>query len=503
MILRLQTITEHISGLRAYVNEPFEAWDSIVFSGSYSEAFCQKAIGCLEALEQYGCSEACTFWFDEELVTLSDLRSATNGTWRPQEWRLSLNKNSLVNGLIFGEPDIRQVLFCDLESFRSWANEIDPFRLDNDVFHAGRPVKIFVNGIHLAFGGPRIAVCPLTPFTPPNSWLGPFKLPSDEELRTIIHVAATYNVRLEPASFLLNWGDIDGQDSEPFRNLCAKSLLACFVQDFFDIDRVVLNGAKRRSLPLAIDGEVAPTGKQLYNLYMAVEWGFAENPETRILLIVDRLSLDIQDGESLIAGSKDRIIEALEHAKNKYRFVVLKRKDEHSKELANVQKELRSHSDLFAQKVRSLLNGLLRDFLAALLLVSIGLFARFVKDINVLQSPEAGLIFKGLGIYFIFSALLQAFVHWRDIRISENEMIYWTRDLTRNYMSADELKKLTEESISERKKSCYRQAALIVFLYIVIGVSSFFLQPILRHSGMVDAPNNLPASAFQQASKQL
>ncbi|ALC15614.1 hypothetical protein DSOUD_0827 [Desulfuromonas soudanensis] len=497
MTQRLQTIAEHLSGLRTYASNPFEAWDSIVFSGDFSNDLCRKAIECLEAFEQFGCLDACYFWFDSDWpATLDDLRAVEAGARRPLEWRLSVNKNGFVNGEVFEETDVKQVLFCSIDSFRAWAGGINPFLLDKDLFHAGRPVKIFVNGLAKAFGGPRIAVCPLTPIALPASWLGPFKLPPDTELRTHIHVATSFNMRLEPASFLLNWGNVDDQDAEPFRNLCAKSLSACLVQEFFDVDHVTLNGTKRRSLPLVATGDVAPTGNQLESLYSAIEWGFSENADTRILLIVDRLSLDIPEGASFVEGIKNRIDEALEHAKNKYRFVILKRKEEHSKELANIQKELRTQSDLFAQKVRSLLNGLLRDFLAALLLVSIGLFARFIKDINVLQSLEAGLLFRALGVYFLVSVSLQALVHWRDLRISEKEMIFWTSDLTRSYMTPDELKKLTEESIKERKTSCYRQAALIIFLYVAIGLFSWNLQPIISH--WVFRPQPAKAATYQQ-----
>jgi hypothetical protein len=479
---QLQTICNHLDSLRVYATKSFEQWDSIVYQGDYCDVLCRKVIECLEALDTYGCPEVCSVWFDSDLlVNLDDLKATEKGGRKPSEWSLSFNKNSLINGDIFGEPDIKQVLFCNIEAFKTWANEINPFSLDNNLFHSGRPVKVLVNGLSHAFGGPRIAVCPLAPPTLPELWLGSHKLPSDEELRTHIHVAANFNMRLEPSSFLLNWGCIDQEEADPFRRLCAITLSACLVQDFFDINHVVLNGAKRRSIPLVKSVDIPPTSKQLESLCQTIEWGFAENPETRILLIVDRLSLDVPEGDSFVHGIESRIKEALDHAKNKYRFVVLKRKDEHCKELTNIQKELRSLSDLYSQKVRSLLNGLLRDFLAALLLVSIGLFAKFIKDISVLLSPEAGILFKGLGVYFLFSIILQAWIHWKDLRVSENEMNFWTSDLTRNYMSLGELKELTEGSIKERRDSCYRQAAFITAMYLIIGLFALNLQTILRH----------------------
>lgn len=480
----LKPVIESISRLETFAENPFEAWDSILYKGAFTNQFFQEAITCLELFEENGCPDSCALWLDEVKVSLEELRLVEREIRPPQEWQFRLNKDRFLNEQLGGEEDIRQVFFCSIEAYRKWAaEEIQPFIFNEELFHGGKPLKIFVNGLRGAFGGPHLAVCPIEPTDLPNAWLGVLRLPSDSRLRTHVHVAAIYDARLEPASFLLNWGAINSQDAEPFRKLCVMSLAACLIQDLFDIDRVALNGVKNLQLPLMKEGDSAPSAEQLRELLEAVEWVFSENSETRVLLLVDRLSLDIPDDSSFVAGICGRIKEALDQAKNKYRYVIRERKDEHAKELAALQGDIRRHTDSFANKVRGLLSSLLRDILAALLLLGIGLFARFIKDVSVLSSPEAGLLFKALSIYFFISIALQAWVQLRDISLSKKEILYWA-NITRNHMGYDDVVSHINSAIEDRKYNFYWQGGLISLLYICLGLLAWNLQAMLKHWGL-------------------
>lgn len=485
MIRSLQLIIPPINRLESLADRPFEAWDSVLYQGAFSDQFLQAAFACFEEFEKIGYPDACGLWLDDERVSLDELRATETRHRPPATWRFSFNKDNFLNSEPFGNEDVKQVLFCSMESFNKWASgNIHPFSFDEKLFHGQKPLRIYVDGLREAFGGPRLAVCPIQSIELPKAWLGPLGLPSDPMLRTHIHVAAPFDARLEPAAFLLSWGAINSQAAEPFRRLCAINLAACLTQDFFDIDRVVLNGTKRLQLPLVQKNDIAPSANQLRELLKAVEWAFSENPETRVLLLVDRLSLDIPANDSLVAGICDSIETALDHARNKYRFVILERKNEYAKELASLQKDIRIHTDAFAEKVRGLLSGLLRDVLAALLLLGVGLFARFIKDINVLNTAEAGLLFKAFSIYFLISIFLQGFIQLRDISLSEKEILYWA-DITRNHMGKEEVKSHVDEAIKSRRINYYFQGGIIALVYVCLSLLSWNIQATLKYWGII------------------
>ena len=53
------------------------------------------------------------------------------------------------------------------------------------------------------------------------------------------------------------------------------------------------------------------------------------------------------------------------------------------------------------------MNSLLRDVLAALLLISLGLFSRVGKSHDVLASNDASMLFRALSVYLVISLALQ------------------------------------------------------------------------------------------------
>lgn len=485
MIRSLPLVIPPINRLESLADNPFEAWDSVLYQGTFSDQFLQAAIVCFEGFEKVNQPDSCGLWLDDERVSLDELRSIESQHRQPATWRFSLNKDNFINSEPFGTEDIKQVLFCNGEAFNKWASgDVHPFIFDGKLFHGQKPLKIFVSGLKDSFGGPRLAVCPTQPVDLPKEWLGSLGLPSDNMLRTHIHVAAPFDARLEPAAFLLNWGAINSQAAEPFRRLCVTSLAACLTQDFFDVDRVILNGTKRLQLPLIKKEDSVPSAIQLRALLNAVEWAFSENPETRVLLLVDRLSLDISASESFVAGICNDIESALDHARNKYRFVILERKNEHAKELASLQKDIRIHTDAFAEKVRGLLNGLLRDVLAALLLLGVGLFAKFIKDINVLNTAEAGLLFKAFSLYFLISIFLQGCVQLRDISLSKKEILYWA-NITRNHMGKEEVETHIDEAISPRRINYYLQGGIIALIYVCLSLLAWNIQATLKYWGII------------------
>ena len=111
------------------------------------------------------------------------------------------------------------------------------------------------------------------------------------------------------------------------------------------------------------------------------------------------------NGQSLLAGAARYVDDALKQSIEQYKFVIAERKDVYAKELRELLKDVQQQAILFSDKVRSILNSLLRDVLAALLLISLGLFSRIGRTEEVLASKEADLLFKALAIYLVVKPL--------------------------------------------------------------------------------------------------
>ncbi len=486
----LTKIIESVSELASHASNKFEAWDHIIYNGDYSDPFYSTALTCLELLESEHCQDLYTLTLDDVGFTFEELKEISKEVRKPLVWQFRLPKDSLINGMHFGNTDIKHVLFNDISAFHDWATGINPFNADS-IFHTGKPLKIYVNGISQAFGGPRLAICPTSKVSElPKEWLAPVNLPSDSTLRTHIYVAASYGARLDPTPFLLNWGDLEAKDAIPFRQHCATSLAACLIQDFFDINRVIINGTKRLELPLIKEDDPPPSAKQLRELHEAVGWAYGENPETRVLLMADRLSLDIPHGLSYSYGINNRIKEALEHAKNKYKFVILERMDAHAKELSALQQDIRNHTDSYSNKIRGLLSNLLRDVLGALMLLGIGLFTKILNTVQTNNSADATqtieniLLYKILAIYFLASVVLQYWIHLKDLSLSKKEIYYWT-NITRNHISDKEVKTIINNAIDDRKNSFYIQGGAILIIYISLALCAWHVQPILHYFNII------------------
>ncbi len=117
------------------------------------------------------------------------------------------------------------------------------------------------------------------------------------------------------------------------------------------------------------------------------------------------------------------------------------------KELKDLLKDLKSLSDLYSNKVRSLLSNLLRDVLAAFILVGITLFSKATELLKLFENKLIQYVFIAFGGYFIISAIFQMITDFYDIRRSSKEFDYW-KNVSREYMSQKKILKLISQKRS-------------------------------------------------------
>ena len=130
------------------------------------------------------------------------------------------------------------------------------------------------------------------------------------------------------------------------------------------------------------------------------------------------------------------------------------------------------------------MNSLLRDVLAALLLISLGLFSRVGKSHDVLASNEARMLFRALSVYLVISLVLQLFVHLRDLHLANKELAYWA-NTTRTQLGVDEINKHLKDPIADRRNSFYWLAALLSLVYVALVAAAWNFQCILKVLGVL------------------
>jgi hypothetical protein len=453
-----------------------ENWDHITLEGDYFEGLIELSCNYLSIISKTNNKSFGDLKFDD-YEFLSDEDSVKNYEKEkglPKKWRIRFQKSTFINAIKNSkEKDIFYIFFCNKKAFLKWSKSLEPFDLENPIRN-NSPVKIFVNGMKESFWGDTLAVLPINKFNielknfPRNT-----SLPEENKIKKLIHIASLTPCSLNPSPFMINEGDVDSEIADPFRKIYFLCLLACLTHHFYSKDRITLDGIKYRTLKLYNDEDQFPDNNILKKIHSAVVWVFNERPETRSRLLADRLSIDISDNISFGEGVKKYIDDALQQSKNKYKYVITERKDKYAEELGVILKDIRLQADLFANKVRSIINILLRDALAAILIVGISFFNKFqFKNFESILS--IGFISKIIATYFLISIILQVYINRKDIKLSKQEMHYWA-NIAREHIGIEQVEKHVLSMLKNREKHFCIIQYIAIFLYSVLIIFFFSL----------------------------
>jgi len=358
------------------------------------------------------------------------------------------------------------LLFFAVEGFHDWLSRIDPFQYpsgnDPDL---SSPTTIRVNGLSSAFGGPLLWVLPPTGEAPQISIS---KLPDQSDVHGLIHTNAVKPLRVCPSAYALSWGDLGSFEAKPLVRLSACVIAACLVQELKSTGNsyeAMLRGTKRLSLPLC--DEVQPVSADtLIRLIEAVCWVYEERPETRLRLVMDRLSIDIEHGQTLLSGVEKYLEVALQQARDSYTFVILDRKDAYHKEVRELMKDMKSQADLYAAKVRDLVSALTRDVLGVLVFIGFSFVGKFdQKNLSqLLESSELSLLVKFLAGYLVLSCALQFSSHLRDASLAYNESKTWI-DVLQHYSSRSDKQVRFLDPIDRRRITLFVAMSIMGVIY--------------------------------------
>lgn len=409
---------------------------------------------------------------DAPIVMISgaavDTAELASDTFDDEPWRLIFGKSPLAQKMC-ARGDENTLLFFTPEGFMDWAGRIDPFQFPGrNEPDLARPTTIRVNGLAAAFGGPLLWVLPPTEQA---SGVPANKLPDQSDVHGLIHTNAVKPLRVCPSAYALTWGNIESVAAKPLVRLSACVLAACLVQELKhtgDGYDAILRGTKRLLLPLYDDGQEA-SADTLSLLTEAVCWVYEERPETRLRLVMDRLSIDIEQDQTLLAGAEKYLAVALQQARDSYTFVILDRKDAYHKEVRELMKDMKSQADLYATKVRDLVSSLTRDILSVLVFIGFSFIGKFdQRNIHtLLESTELSLLVKFLAGYLVLSCVFQFSSHLRDASLAYQESRTWL-DVLQHYSSRSDKQDRFLTPIDRRRVTLFFAIGIVGVIYAVL-----------------------------------
>lgn len=384
--------------------------------------------------------------------------------------RVNLMKSAFIEKVIGSIDDATNFFFLSLDSFEKWLSSLkSPFHAEHP-FNKSDKTILWVNGIERGYIGECLSVIP--PLNRPEEIFAEksYDLPADADIRAQVHVLSDYSVKIDPAHFRL---PDEAVKEKPLKIIfdCYQQLLAsCLVKEFYSQDRVVISGIKRITTGL-ISKNVQVNLRDIILLEESVRWVYSERAETRMLLLMDRLSLDLPDGSCLLPAFFSHLNQAFEQAQWRYEFVIKDRKEAHAKELADLQKDVKSACDSYSSSANELVSGLLKDALSSIFILSIGLLSRLAGKANFLESSLFGLLSKGLAIYLVVGVAVRIAIGFQGLRLALIDILYW-KNVTRNHMSKKEFKEHVDGRTKPYKKLyCWSvYGVLVIHLFLAIFV---------------------------------
>ncbi len=496
MYLKIKILNK-LSNLRAYSQSWDESADQLSTSGLVTEASIRQLIDIFSVFLSEGIPTPNLLVADSN-EDENSLESILEGieTHNGLPWQLTLSKSRLLLN-----PNDK--LFISKDAFITWADKLRPTETFGINFN--QPITFLIGGLGEAFGGPFIKFLPadIDSFhidQPPTNF------PSESDIRSNVRVTTGIQICLSLNGLALTWGNLNQAEAMPFKRLFMAVMCVPLAQEVYVLDKdikVILRGTKSLESNLTDNWSFDVTADDLKKVTSAVLWMFQERIETRQKLISDRLSLDITDPTSFIRGVLTSIEHALIQAKEKYGFVILERKDSYLKELKEVMKDVRVQADLYAGKVRELINTLLRDVLAALFLVGVSLITKLNTTALDKMSDENQLFIflKVLAVYFIISISLQLGSHWKDLLLAKNECEKWLQ-LTHDYLTEETVDKNFTKPLEKRRNTFMFFSGLILLIYLIIAIASWKAEYIYQYI-KIDKESDVKTHATTKSLKPL
>ncbi len=381
-------------------------------------------------------------------------------------WKININKNVLLNKNIDGKI---YNFFYSQEKLICWIKNTNPFT--EDYPFNNKSICVIVNGLDDSFGGCNLIFCGPNHNNSFNGETIVWENYDETRILDSVHIISNSKFIIKPLNHYLSFGKVNEISKYFFRNSILV-LLASLSSEIYENGNIILRGYRRIQIEIGIDyigDEISVEYQE--QLANAVKWVYqtTERCDLRLKLLLERITLDIDYSLPYIQGLFSIIQETTVQAKERYSFIIYDRKDLYQKELKDLLKDLKSLSDLYSNKLRSLLSNLLRDVLAAFILIGITLFSKVTEINSLFKNKLIDYIFIAFALYFALSAIFQSIVDFYDVRRSRKEFDYW-KNVTKEYMSTADFKNHTSNTINKRATGTTIIYVIIVMCYFLIAL---------------------------------
>lgn len=383
---------------------------------------------------------------------------------------LVLYKNVFLEYELNGSADIGSFVFFTEEHLKTWLDSLPSSLEAAHPFHKKDQNIIWLYGLDESFRSQSLSVLSFNDSLSEDSQFSAdlVYLPVEEQIKSQVHFISSSPMRIDLIKFRLpdEAASKDFLSNIFFNYECL--LLSCFLSEFHSLEKVIVTGIKRLSLKLISDEEWALSIENIRLLEESVSWVYDEKCETRLLLLIDRLSLDIEESCCFAPHLYCHLKPALDQARYRYEFVIKDRKEAHAKELLELQKDIKTATDSYSESTNKLISGFLTDALTTIFILSIGLLSKLIGGELKLDSPIVQLLFTGLAIYLIFSFVIRVVFSYFKMKFAVDDLSYWS-GATRNHMSQRELSSHIVSRSKKYKNMYYISIALVALIYVCLA----------------------------------
>ncbi|MFA7082570.1 MAG: hypothetical protein WC135_08160 [Bacteroidales bacterium] len=438
-----------------------ESWVHIMFEGKSNKSTCNKPFMDLFAeLEKNSLEESASFYIDK--TTKCSFKIFIEDLVPDTEWKLHINKTVFFKENTNG---FSSTFFYEKKNLIEWINKSNPFSEDYPLNKI--KCKIIVKDLSNSFAGANFMVVKEINNFPTSDW----KNFNSSLIVNNVHIISKSKFLINPINHHIENGEIDDVSKYFYRNSILV-LLTCLCNEVYENGKIILKGYRRIELDLGLDymgTEVSTKYQKL--LVDALLWVYddSEKCDLRLKLLLERITLDIDYKLPYIQSLYTIIENATIQAKERYSFIIYDRKDLYQKELKDLLKDIKKLTDNYSSKIRNVLKNLLRDILAAFLLIGITLFSKVTEIEQLFDNKMIKYVFSAFGIYFILSAILQFIIDLFDYCRSVSEFNHWKK-VTQEYMSTEDFERHKKDTLKWRSIGSIIIYNTIITLYIIIGI---------------------------------
>ena len=385
---------------------------------------------------------------------------------------IQIFKNKIIElflkDTVKSEGAVAHYLFLTNEGFDKWSRELgSPFDAEHPIYQLEKSI-VWIDGMQGQFCSSHLILSGVYPILTSSFADDNIKLPNDELIRKQVHCISSGSVTIEPIRFKLPLDAISNPHARYFFISYQKLLSVCLVKEFFNEDKVVISGVKRIESKLMRSSDLLSSKEDISLLEECVTWAYSSNTTAKLVLLMDRLSLDVSE-DGIIPSVFEHLKSAYSQANYKYEFVVKDRKEAHAKELIDLQKDIRTATESYSKSATELVSGLLKDALSAIFVIAISLFSRFIGKSITNNEIQLNVLFYGLSIYLIISVAVRVYLSSVGLSMSLKDIQYW-KDTSRNHISAEEFQSHIS-SRTEGYKDLFKYSCIVVCLiYLLLAV---------------------------------